>query len=695
MRRDDSYRGFETWFNDFKMRIKMYWVLTLILGAVQLLLFVVGVRTFLGDLDGHYFWSWVVARVWMLWQPDHVMTFHYAGTPYRMTAQELAAYLQPYIARYAAGMLVLFLVTCSVYLAVPLLVKWFRRRARKQAGPEFVRGSRLVDAETWNRLLKRSRMRADLPLGELRLPVSSEVKHVLTVGRPGVGKTVLLSHVIERLRERGDRGVIYDFKGDYTARFYDPERDLLFNPLDARCVGWNLFNDIATVMDVDALAASLIPPAYHADPFWNDAARGVFSGLLHHLYQTDQRDNPALWNALRSDVKDIAKWLKKARGGDRGHTYIQDASSKQALSVHSVVMQYAQPFEYLAGVDGDFSVVEWLRDREDRKGKGGREGWIFVTNYSDIQDTLRPILSLFIDLLGRKLLAMPDDPNRRVFFMLDEFGTLQRLSTIVKLLTLSRSKGGSVWVGIQDVGQIDKIYSKDLRQSIVNACGNSVLFSVADPDTSKFVSEKIGDTENLETEETYSMGPSEFRDGVSLARRRKKEILVLPSELKTLPDLTAYVEIGGFPVTRATLRYKDYPVRSAPFELREDLLVEQVVAKTRAAEMEESAEPTDPAPEDPSLPSVSGGKQNARLFNPTERSWSAQTLDWKRFQERGQRPRDREAEPEKAGERETREAAERQARNEEIHHDASPEKEAEQDEGRGLEPEGLDPTDGQ
>ena len=71
----------------------------------------------------------------------------------------------------------------SIGVAVPLLVKWFRRRAGKQAGPEFVRGSRLVDPEAWNRLLKKSRLQADLPLGNLRLPVSSEVKHVLTVGR--------------------------------------------------------------------------------------------------------------------------------------------------------------------------------------------------------------------------------------------------------------------------------------------------------------------------------------------------------------------------------------------------------------------------------------------------------------------------------------------------------------------------------
>ena len=95
MQRDDSYRGFETWFNDFKMRLKMYWVLSLIVGVVQLCLFGLRARVFLGELDGQAFWTWVVARVWCLWQPGHEMTFPHAGTPYRMTAAELVVYLEP------------------------------------------------------------------------------------------------------------------------------------------------------------------------------------------------------------------------------------------------------------------------------------------------------------------------------------------------------------------------------------------------------------------------------------------------------------------------------------------------------------------------------------------------------------------------------------------------------------------------
>lgn len=99
---------------------------------------------------------------------------------------------------------------------------------------------------------------------------------------------------------------------------------------------------------------------------------------------------------------------------------------------------------------------------------------ILITNCADEEDTLKPTLFLFIDMMGRKLLSLPDAHDRRVFFMIDEFGTLQRLSTILDLLTLSRSKGGCVFIGIQDYGKIDKLCSREIRQSIVNACGRGV-----------------------------------------------------------------------------------------------------------------------------------------------------------------------------------------------------------------------------
>jgi len=306
------------------------------------------------------------------------------------------------------------------------------------------------------------------------------------------------------------------------------------------------------------------------DPFWNDAARDVFSGILHYLYQNNSRTNRDIWTAVTAPISHIAGWLKVTKGGERGYVYIQDASSKQEMSVVAVMMQYVKSFEYMSKADGDFSITNWLIDP--------KPGTIFITNYADVKDTLKPILSLFVDLLGRKLLSMKDDHQRRVFFILDEFGTLQRLSTIKDLMTLSRSKGGAVFIGIQDKGQIDKIYSPEFSQSILNACGNSLIFRVSDPTTAKYLSDRIGRTELLETDQTLSMGVADNRDGVSLMQRTREKDLVLPSEIINLLDLEAYLKIANYSITKIRFDYKRYPEIREPFVVREDLLLENIVA---------------------------------------------------------------------------------------------------------------------
>jgi type IV secretory pathway TraG/TraD family ATPase VirD4 len=254
--------------------------------------------------------------------------------------------------------------------------------------------------------------------------------------------------------------------------------------------------------------------------------------------------------------------LRGTVGGEAGYVYIQDASSKQALGVISTLMEYVKWIKLLPkGGTSDFSISKWL-ERDDA-------GWIFITNYSEVKATLKPPLSLFIDLMGRKLLSLRDDPKRRIFFILDEFGTLQKLTTIADLLTLSRSKGGAVLIGLQDTGQLTRIYGDSGRQTLVNACGTSVHFSVADPDTAEFVSKKIGEARYKEMNETLSMGVSDFKDGISLQPSEKTQRLVMPSDLQNLPDLECYVKLPGHFITRTKLDYRKYEGQNVPFILRD------------------------------------------------------------------------------------------------------------------------------
>lgn len=558
MYKDSAYQGHETWWNAFRMSLKMYSFTLTYSFAVHIFIFVIAS---------------------MIFMPEGSMKFavdysrYMAGHLLRPVAASQDAQLREAFYGMLGKLLIIFVTAgLPTYPATfPLLLGYFKKRAKEQAGGKFIRGALMISPEELTTRMESKRDRSDLPIGPVKLPTSAEIKHLLFIGAPGTGKTNQASQMIERLVERRQKMVIYDFKGDYLAKFYDPSKDIIFNPLDKRCKGWNLFNELTRFMDIDAVAHSLVAQAYMQDPFWNDAARDVFSGILHYLFQNNARSNANIWEAVTAPISEVARMLKSVRGGERGYVYIQDASSKQAMSVVAVMMQYVKSFEYMSKADGPFSIIKWLNDPSP--------GSIFITNYADVKDTLRPILSLFVDLLGRKLLSMKDDCQRRIFFILDEFGTLQRLSTIKDLMTLSRSKGGAVFIGIQDKGQIDKIYSPEFSQSILNACGNSLIFRVSDPTTAKYLSDRIGTTEVLETDQTLSMGVADNRDGVSLMQRSREKDLVLPSEIMNLHDLEAYLKIANYPITKIRFDYREYPESHDPFVVRDDLLLEKIITE--------------------------------------------------------------------------------------------------------------------
>ena len=560
-KRDKSFKGFEVTLNRIKMEVKMYLVTLLFLIVLHLLAFFAVSYAFLPEGSIYYVAKYIRSSMLAPLSPNLPIDFEYEGETHKIPAAQLKKALTDFAEETEQKLWKYFRFSAFIYLLYPALIVFYHRKAKDMFEKEYVRGSDLMPLEKLNRKMKK--IPAYLPIGEMKMPVSSEPEHCFIVGGPGAGKTNLISQIIEKMKQRKNKGVIYDFKGDYLKKFYDPEEDIIFNPLDSRCRGWNLFNEIKTVMDVDAVAHSLIPQAHSQDTFWNDAARDVFSGILRYLHQNKLRSNRDIWNAVTAPGKEISEWLKSTPGGQRGYRYIEDPSSKQAMSVFAVMMQYAKAFEYMALADGDSSIGKWL--------ESNKPGFIFVTNYADVRDTLRPILSLFVDLLGRKLLSMPDDRDRRIFFMLDEFGTLQRLSTIVNLLTMSRSKGGSVWIGIQDIGQVDKIYTRELRQSILNSCGSNIIGYLADPDTAEYFSKRLGKTTFFEADESQHMGPSMEDGRLNISQRKKEEWLILPSEIMHLPKFECFVKVPGFPFTRTRVTRKDYADIVTPFEIRDGL----------------------------------------------------------------------------------------------------------------------------
>jgi type IV secretory pathway TraG/TraD family ATPase VirD4 len=445
-------------------------------------------------------------------------------------------------------------------VVIVLLILHFGKNGNEgdRGNKQHVRGAEMTDEEKLSKETA-SMVNADsLPITQkVKLPQRYETTHFFTIGRPGCGKSQLFYRIIKKVMSRGDKAIIYDFKGDQVAKFYDPEKHILFNPFDRRCAQWNIFNEIESPLDIRSIATSLISITGN-DPYWSNAARDVFAGILTACYQAGRKTNDEVYRCCSMPAQELSSFLAKYPGTETATRHL--AQDKAGASILSIMSSSTQCFEYLRNIKGDFSIRKWASDDTDKR-------CVFLTNYTEISDTIRPILSLFVELAGKRVLSMPDNLQRRFFFFIDEFGTLNNLPTIPTMLTNGRSKGMSIWIAIQDIGQIEKIYGKDISQTILNSCATSFTFAVNDPFTADFISKKLGEREVRQVNVSYSDGQT---SSSTTSFQTMNERVVMASEIQNLPNLVFFMKIPEFNITPLALDIVSIPDRQPAFSQRDD-----------------------------------------------------------------------------------------------------------------------------
>ena len=114
-------------------------------------------------------------------------------------------------------------------------------------------------------------------LAKVSYPWRLEQSHAMLIGTTGMGKTVALSDMIEEARSRSQRAVIFDLTGTFIEHFYDSSRDVILNPLDARCPRWSVFDECRDEAEFTAAAEALVPhDGGGSEQFWVLAARLLF-----------------------------------------------------------------------------------------------------------------------------------------------------------------------------------------------------------------------------------------------------------------------------------------------------------------------------------------------------------------------------------------------------------------------------------
>ena len=416
-----------------------------------------------------------------------------------------------------------FVVSLPVYFVLFFFgYKTLKKKSDDFANTKFIRGSQLITEAQHIKLS--SQQDFNFHLAKIPLPVDAETYHVLAIGSSGAGKTQLLKKVVLKARDLNKKSVIHDIKGDWISEFYDPTKDFILNPMDARSVKWNVWNDIKSVSDIKNFVSWIIPDA-GKDPFWSNSARMILESIMLYCYDKELMTNSAIKKLLFIDGEELAEVLK---GYGRGAEF---AAKKDSFLNLQAQMGW---IDFLA--DGDFSLKEWVKNDDG--------GFLFLSNTEETQALMKPVLSLAVQVISSALLNLPDDRNRRFYLFLDEFTSLTKLEKVLDLLKLGRSKGVSVWLLFQDFQQLEKIYSREDRATVINNTGSIVVLRLKEADAALYFARRFGKQEFLEKTKTVSMGVAANRDGLSFNEQRKEDFIVKDSEILNLRPLECFVMIS-------------------------------------------------------------------------------------------------------------------------------------------------------
>ena len=453
---------------------------------------------------------------------------------------------------------------------------------RLARGPEPVRhkrGDQLTrDAGT---VRKQIRTRYGPPDGilvhpEIRIPETLEVRSFSLVGSPGSGKTTVLNGMADHAIGRGDRVLLFDFKGDFTERIPDGKK-IILSPWDARAVRWALGSDVSTEVQARLLSECLVPINPRAnEQMWGNASRAILRAELHRLMAERRRTwgfhelgDALLADILCPDSDRVVQTLVK-RYNPEASRIVQDLTSKTTLSI--LIDQSAALGDTLLLSRFDLELKKagrpFLPLRSYLSGETQEKGDprpVILPVHPDSKTLTSAFVSAVFTLSSSIVTHFPDakPSGRRIWFFLDEVPQAGRIPPITDFLVTARSKGCRTVLGFQTPAQVSETYGDKTLEIWDNATSIKVFLQCVSPEAKKYVSQSIGEREILAFKKSDNIGIAPTHTGHTTNWVDDREKLVSPDEAASLlgpgkNGVTGIVQIAGCDPALLTWPFRNY-----------------------------------------------------------------------------------------------------------------------------------------
>jgi type IV secretion system protein VirD4 len=382
--------------------------------------------------------------------------------------------------------------------------------------------------------------------GEFVVKSEIEEGHVIVLGGPGLGKTS--GFVIPSLWRWKDSVLAFDPKGgelaSKTAKFRSRfQKVYVFNPFDEGCHRYNPIEHCGTTDEALSMAQILIPSESKENAFWTESARAIVAA--------------AIWEGKtkRRTLTEICKFICLHDVEQLKEYYLNHPNEKVRL--------LAAPLRHLedkvmAGVMADLMRNLNVIAQDDHiKFATSRSDWDLneLENRSTIylsvpeeklklpqfRKILNIIINQAVDHLSKR--KEPTDETPRILMMIDELPTLGHVPSLLTALATLRSRGVTIAMAFQSLSQLDEVYGRNGRKTIMDVSRFKLVFGVEDPETQKYFTDRAGQR----TVKTESKNRSEDHDGnerISYSESETGVPLIRPNEWANLkqPVLFSTIE---------------------------------------------------------------------------------------------------------------------------------------------------------
>lgn len=359
--------------------------------------------------------------------------------------------------------------------------------------------------------------------------------------------------------------IILDPWGEVNRRYGDlageQETIARFNPLSILNPASAHYAD-----DIAYLADALIINQ-GKDPHWDDSARELVAGLMAYLIEkiggatlADVRGYLALpADEIRAIAKDALQFGPESVAARKLGRFSLD--SKEISSIISTALTQTAFLDSATLAENmqasDFSFEDLIN---------GQATIYLVLPVDKLQTYgrwLRLLVSIGIRTVARNVRPLP----LPVLFMLDEFGTIGKLSAVSQAYGLMAGLQMVIWAFVQDINQLKRDYPEDWETFIGNSTAIA-FFNVMDNTTARYVSEMCGTT----TIERISAATAAKRDGtdsifssadpnyMAMADQIFARALIQPAEVRYFTRKYGIMVWGYDPVRFGRLCYHDEPI---------------------------------------------------------------------------------------------------------------------------------------